>query len=452
MTKIIRPLRPDFGVMAAMRETRRTSAPMAIGAWNQVRRPANIRRGKRHRRQEFAERRMAIRPQPGLPRQRPEQRHMPALRHRRAAAEAGRVLVQQRGEAAQQHEARLVLRHLLAADPALQRGLVHARPPLSAEVSRPLRKLSNRARLFRIATARVHGNGGAGSMAGNGRAATPHRIVVVGGGAAGLELVTRLGDTLGKSGKAQVTLVEKARTHLWKPLLHAVAAGSLDRAQHELHYLAQAHWHNFTYRFGEMIGLDRAAARSAARRDHDDEGRQITPPNAVPYDTLVISIGSVTNDFGTPGAARFAVPLETPEQAEPLPPPPGQCLPARQRQAEPVRPGQLHVAIIGAGATGTELAAELHRTVARRGRLRPDRIDPERDIRITPDRGRAAHPAGAARADLDRRDRPAAQGGRRGAHRRARQRGAADGVRLADGDFSRPSWWSGPPASRRPRC
>src|SRR6476469_1753729 len=55
-----------------------------------------------------------------------------------------------------------------------------------------------------------------------------HRIVVVGGGAAGLELVTRLGDRLGKRKRASVTLVECARTHLWKPLLHSVAAGSID--------------------------------------------------------------------------------------------------------------------------------------------------------------------------------------------------------------------------------
>src|SRR3954468_977877 len=132
-------------------------------------------------------------------------------------------------------------------------------------------------------------------MAGTGEAATPHRIVVVGGGAAGLELVTRLGNTLGKSGRAQVTLVEKARTHLWKPLLHSVAAGSLDRSQHELNYLAQAHWHHFTYRFGEMVGLDRAKREVLLGATQDDEGREITPPSAVPYDTLVVAIGSVTN-------------------------------------------------------------------------------------------------------------------------------------------------------------
>ncbi len=86
-----------------------------------------------------------------------------------------------------------------------------------------------------------------------------HKIVVVGGGAAGLELVTRLGDRLGRRRRASVTLVESARTHVWKPLLHEVAAGSMDPGEYELNYLAQAHWHRFRYRLGEMIGLDRAA-------------------------------------------------------------------------------------------------------------------------------------------------------------------------------------------------
>ena len=51
---------------------------------------------------------------------------------------------------------------------------------------------------------------------------------MVGGGAAGLELVTRLGDRLGRRRRASVTLVEGALTHIWKPLLHEVAAGGMD--------------------------------------------------------------------------------------------------------------------------------------------------------------------------------------------------------------------------------
>ena len=209
-----------------------------------------------------------------------------------------------------------------------------------------------------------------------------HRIVVAGGGASGLELVTKLGDTLGKRGRAQVTLVERSRTHLWKPLLHSVAAGSLRRSQHELNYLAQAHWHGFTYRFGELVGMNRASKTLRLGPTFDDEGRQITPDQTVPYDTLVLAIGSVTNDFGTPGAAKFAVPLETPEQASRFNRRlVNACLRANS-QVEPVRPGQLHVAIIGAGATGTELAAELHRTVRAVVAYGMDRINPAKDVHI----------------------------------------------------------------------
>jgi NADH dehydrogenase len=211
---------------------------------------------------------------------------------------------------------------------------------------------------------------------------TPHRIVIVGGGAGGLELATRLGDRLGRRGRAHIALADGARTHLWKPLLHEVAAGAMDPAAYQVDYLAQARWHGFHYRFGEMIGLDRTGKKVHLAATLDDEGRQVTPARTIDYDTLVIAIGSVTNDFGTPGVADHTVPLETPAQAARfnrrlL----DACLRA-QTQPGPVRPGQLHVAIVGAGATGTELAAELHRTARDLVAYGFDRVDPERDIRI----------------------------------------------------------------------
>src|SRR5262252_3627939 len=133
-----------------------------------------------------------------------------------------------------------------------------------------------------------------------------HRIVVVGGGAGGLELVSRLGDRLGRRGLADISLIEKARTHLWKPLLHEVAAGSMDVSRHEIDYLAQAYWHGFRSRFGEMVGLDRARRLVHVAANFDNEGRLITPERSFGYDTLVIAIGSVTNDFGTPGVKEYA--------------------------------------------------------------------------------------------------------------------------------------------------
>jgi NADH dehydrogenase len=209
-----------------------------------------------------------------------------------------------------------------------------------------------------------------------------HRVVVVGGGAGGLELVTRLGDRLGRRGKAHVTLIDRRHTHLWKPLLHEVAAGSLDLGMQQIDYLAQAHWHGFTFRLGGLIGIDRARRTVRVARYLDEEGREVLPEREFAYDTLVIAIGSLTNDFGTRGVKAYAIPLETPEQAERFHTRlVNACLRANT-QAEPLRPGQLNVAIIGAGATGTELAAELHKTTRQLVAYGLDRIDPDKDVKI----------------------------------------------------------------------
>ena len=209
------------------------------------------------------------------------------------------------------------------------------------------------------------------------------RIVVVGGGAGGLELVTALGNRYGRRKTAEITLIDRARTHIWKPLLHEIAAGSMDVDRHQLDYLAQAHWHGFIYRFGEMTGIDRARKLVHLAANFDDEGRPITPERSFGYDILVIAIGTVSNDFDTPGVAQHAITLDTPEQAERFNRRlVNACLNAHT-QAGSIRPGQLHVTIIGAGATGTELSAELHRTARGVVAYGMDNIDPEKDIEIS---------------------------------------------------------------------
>jgi NADH dehydrogenase len=210
-----------------------------------------------------------------------------------------------------------------------------------------------------------------------------HRIVVVGGGAGGLELATRLGDTLGRRGRAQVTLVERARTHLWKPLLHEFAAGSMDIDHHALPYLAQARWHHFRFQRGSMDGLDRARRVVLVAPTFDEDGRELIPRREIPYDTLVIAVGSHTNDFGTPGAREHALSLDMPEQAELFHQRLVNACIRANAQTEPLRPEQLHVAIIGAGATGVELAAELHKTTRELVAYGLDKINPEKDVQIT---------------------------------------------------------------------
>ncbi len=210
-----------------------------------------------------------------------------------------------------------------------------------------------------------------------------HKIVIVGGGAGGLELATQLGRTLGRRRQALITLVDRSRTHLWKPLLHQVAAGSMDMNDHELDYLYQARWHHFQFRLGRMDGLDRAAKHIHLAPTLDEDGREVLPARSMAYDTLVLALGSTTNDFGTPGAAEHAISLDNPQQAalfhsRLL----NACLRANA-QSGPLDAGQLHVAIIGAGATGVELAAELHNTIREFLSFGLDRINPEQDIKIT---------------------------------------------------------------------
>jgi NADH dehydrogenase len=209
-----------------------------------------------------------------------------------------------------------------------------------------------------------------------------HQIVIVGGGAGGLELATRLGDTLGSTGRAGITLIEKARTHFWKPHLHEIAAGSMDLDVHALDYLAQSHWHHFRFRIGEMVGLDREQRLVHLAPYHDDEGTIVTEARSFHYDTLVLAVGSHTNDFGTPGVAENAIALENTEEADRFHRRLVNAFLRAHAQTTPLRPEQLQVAIVGAGATGVELAAELHNATRDLVSYNLDRIEPDKDIRL----------------------------------------------------------------------
>ena len=206
------------------------------------------------------------------------------------------------------------------------------------------------------------------------------RVVVIGGGAGGLELATRLGDKYGKRGRARVTLVDRSRTHLWKPLLHEVAAGSMDMHQHQLDFLAQARWHHFTFVLGALAGLDRAAKEVVVAQVTDDEDQVILPQRRVPYDKLVIAIGCESNDFNTPGVREHAFTLDSAWQAHLF----HRRLVNACFHANFANDGRvLDIAIVGAGATGVELAAELHNTIRVLAAYGLENFDPARQIRLS---------------------------------------------------------------------
>lgn len=208
------------------------------------------------------------------------------------------------------------------------------------------------------------------------------RIVIVGGGAGGLALATQLGKRLGKKGQAEITLVDAARTHVWKPLLHQLAAGSFDTHAEEIEYLAQARWNHFKFRLGRLEGVDRAAKTLQLAASHDEAGREITPAQQLSYDTLVIAVGSQTNDFGTLGAAEHTIKLDSPKAAKRFNNRLINACIRAQTVPRSAGSGRLTVAIVGGGATGVELAAELHASAKVLANFGFDHIHPEKDLQI----------------------------------------------------------------------
>ena len=208
------------------------------------------------------------------------------------------------------------------------------------------------------------------------------RIVVVGGAGGGLELATKLGKRYRKRDDIEVTLVDRSHSHLWKPLLHEVAAGTLNSNEDELSYLAHAHWGGYQFRLGAFKDLDRHRKTITIAASSDAEGSEYIPERILPYDTLVIAIGSVTNDFAVDGITRHCSFLDARDEADVFHQHLVRTCYLANAQSEPVRPGQLHIAIAGAGATGVELAAELDYSITALVGFGLDKINIKRDLWI----------------------------------------------------------------------
>ncbi|AOL94459.1 NAD(P)/FAD-dependent oxidoreductase [Porphyrobacter sp. LM 6] len=187
------------------------------------------------------------------------------------------------------------------------------------------------------------------------------QIVVVGGGAGGLELVRRLGAKYGRK-HHDIILVDKNLSHIWKPLLHEVAAGSLDANLDEVGY--RGHCHRWGYRFfqGSLESVDRQAKTISLAPVKDEDGSELIAGHTIRYDILALALGSVSNDFGVPGVKEHCLYLDSREQADRfrtrlL----NHCLRvSRAMMKDPGANEQVRVAIVGGGATGVELAAELY--------------------------------------------------------------------------------------------
>ena len=123
-------------------------------------------------------------------------------------------------------------------------------------------------------------------------AARKIQVVVVGGGAAGLELATRLGAHFGRR-HFDIILVERNRTHIWKPLLHEVAAGSLDANLDEVGYRSHGFAWGYRFFYGTLDGIDRDTRQVLIAPILDEDGSEIMGRHSIRYDYLVLAVGSV---------------------------------------------------------------------------------------------------------------------------------------------------------------
>lgn len=204
---------------------------------------------------------------------------------------------------------------------------------------------------------------------------TIHHIVIVGGGAGGLELATQLGDSLGKSKKAKITLIDQRLTHIWKPLLHEIAAGTLNASNEETNYFAHAAKHHYEFILGRLESVNNQAKTLSLSKTRNSKNSQNNENFELSYDTLILAVGSVSNDFNTEGVADYCHFLDTPDQAQIFQQDLLHLYLDAQNQPDQ---RELHIGIIGAGATGVELAAELIQAKQKFYRYGLNNINPDK--------------------------------------------------------------------------
>jgi len=170
---------------------------------------------------------------------------------------------------------------------------------------------------------------------------TKHRVVIIGAGFGGLAAARALRDA-----DVAVTLVDANNFHTFQPLLYQVASAGLD--PDDIGYAVRGIFRrqrNVSFRMGRVVGADLAGR--TIRLDDD---------TALPYDSLILAAGAVTNTFGIDGVDEHAFPLKSIDEALAL-----RVHVLAEFENVAIQPdliddGALNIVVCGGGPTGVEMS------------------------------------------------------------------------------------------------
>src|SRR5215212_9004286 len=173
------------------------------------------------------------------------------------------------------------------------------------------------------------------------------RVVVVGGGFAGLAAVKTLSKI---RPPVRTTLLEQHNYHLFQPLLYQLATGVVQPADiaHPVRGIIRR-YRRASVRMATVTGVD-----FDAREVLTQEGRSF------PYDYLVLAAGATTNTFGIPGVEEYSFPLKTMPDALQLRAHLLRQFELADNDPSEVDRGAMTVVVVGGGPTGVEMAGALH--------------------------------------------------------------------------------------------